>query len=202
MRNNIWLIGLGEMGIEYSKVLKNLGAGFIAIGRGEISSHHYEKIIFKKPITGGLSSYLDQEPKKPDFVIVTVGVDSLYPITDLLVKYGVRKILLEKPGGIDKEQINSLYKISKQFKSKIFVAYNRRFYSSSDRVLQIIKGDGGVKSFSFDFTEIIDKIKESNIPMVVKEKMLLANSTHVIDLAFYLCGKPDKISTFHKGALD
>lgn len=54
----------------------------------------------------------------------------------------------------------------------------------------------------FDFTEwshVIDKLEKD--PME-KERWLLANSTHIIDLAFYFAGKPLEFSTYVDGSLD
>ena len=79
-------------------------------------------------------------------------------------------------------------KLSKKNQSKIFVAYNRRFYNSSIEAIKIINNDGGVLSFNFDFTEIVKKVEKLKLPKKVKENWFLCNSTHVVDLAFFLCG--------------
>ena len=75
------------------------------------------------------------------------------------------------------------------------IAYNRRFYSSVSKAKEIIIEDGGVSSFLFEFTEwshIIESLQKAD---GVKEKWLLSNSTHVIDLVFYLCGFPLRLHT-------
>ena len=68
--------------------------------------------------------------------------------------------------------------------------------------MRIIKEDGGVSSFTFDFTErsyVIEKLKTSSVE--VKRNWFLANSTHVIDMAFFLGGKPSKITAYTKDGL-
>jgi hypothetical protein len=69
------------------------------------------------------------------------------------------------------------------------------------KAAEIIKKDGGVKSFTFDFTERSYSIESLNKAPGVKENWFLQNSSHVIDLAFYLCGWPDKINTLRAGKL-
>ena len=51
---------------------------------------------------------------------------------------------------------------------------------------EIIKSDGGLKACSFEFTEFTKKIELSDYKSIVKDKWLLANSSHVIDTAFYI----------------
>ena len=65
----------------------------------------------------------------------------------------------------------------------------------------IIKLDAGVTSFNFEFTEWANTIEPLVKAEGIKEKWFLGNSTHVVDLAFYLGGKPKKISTFTSGSL-
>ena len=57
---------------------------------------------------GGLEQWLSSGPTLPDAVIVAVDVDQLAPITTHLLDYGIRKVLLEKPGGLNNEEINTL----------------------------------------------------------------------------------------------
>ena len=75
------------------------------------------------------------------------------------------------------------------------MGYNRRFYASTLKAKEIIKKDGGVKSFNFDFTEWSHLIENMDKPPAVKREWLLANSSHVIDLAFFLGGQPKKINS-------
>ena len=111
--------------------------------------------------------------------------------------------MIEKPGAFNLKDVKFLEKLSNKKKSKIFIAYNRRFYQSVIKAKKIIEKDGGILSLSFDFTEWSNKIKKLNhIGKKIKNRWVIANSSHVIDLAFYLCGKPKKWSAWQKGSLD
>jgi hypothetical protein len=68
-------------------------------------------------------------------------------------------------------------------------------------MLQLIKEDGGAISSVFEFTEWASSIESWLVPAKVKEKLLIANSSHVIDLAFYICGLPMDWKCWHSGEL-
>ena len=129
-------------------------------------------------------------------VINAVNVENLYETTLCLINQNVKKILVEKPGSLSRKELSHLYEESKARNSKIFIAYNRRFYNSICKAKEIIKSDGGLKACSFEFTEFTKKIELSDYKSIVKDKWLLANSSHVIDTAFYISGFPSEIQTF------
>ena len=66
---------------------------------------------------------------------------------------------------------------------------------------KLIKRDGGVRSMIFDFTEWSNRISKLKKDNKIKENWFLSNSTHVVDLAFHLCGKPKTWKFWHKGGL-
>ena len=86
-------------------------------------------------------------------------------------------------------------------KTDVLVAYNRRFYNSVLHMKDFIKQDGGVSSMTFEFTEWIHKVKPLQRPSRVREHWLIANS-HVIDLAFHLCGKPKNWQCWQNGSFE
>ena len=94
----IWLIGAGEMSVNYLKVLEAKNEKFIVIGRGEVSATKYQKETGKTVVMGGLKNFLTTNPEIPASAIVSVGVDQLYNTTQMLLDYGVKHILVEKPG--------------------------------------------------------------------------------------------------------
>jgi len=204
MDNNtsyIWLVGTGLMAKEYAKILIALNKPFITIGRGEknaiLFENEFKTIVHK----GGILDFLKTTPKLPSKVIVSVGIEALAETAKLLLDYGVLEILLEKPGiGYPKEIIGLIEKISSD--AKVVLAYNRRFYSSVIKARELIEMDGGVQSFFFEFTEWSHTIKDLKKHPAEHNNWFLGNSTHVIDTAFYLCGKPIDISTYYNGSLD
>lgn len=198
----IWIIGVGNIGREYAKVLKALGKEFIAIGRGESRASSFEAETSHEAIRGGLSAFLKTGPELPDAAIVAVGVEVLASATEELLNYGVKRILLEKPGVGLINEIDSLTAKTKQCGADVMLAYNRRFYSSVLKAEEIIKADGGVSSFNFEFTEWVHTFDIQSINPVSLSTWLLANSSHVLDTAFFLGGQPTELSAYRSGGLN
>ena len=200
MTSKICLIGAGQMALDYAKVLHGLKVDFDVVGRGEKSAQGFESKFQKPVIRGGVQDYLNKRRDSPDYAIVAVSVDRLAEVTQFLIKGGCKKLLVEKPGGLNEAEIKAVAKLAGEQGSNIFIAYNRRFYASVIEAKRRIAEDGGVSSFQFEFTEwsnVVEKLPDEN----VKREWLLANSTHVIDMAFYLGGGPREISSYVAGSL-
>lgn len=198
----IWLIGAGGMSVDYVKVLKAQNEDFIVIGRGRDSAERFEKLAEQTVIQGGVDSFLKTTPELPKAVIISVGVEELYNSAMLVLDYGVKNILIEKPGGISTYEIKNLKERSDNAHANIYIAYNRRFFSSVLKALEMINLDGGVTSFNFELTEWSHVIGTLDKKPEVLATWFLGNTTHVVDLAFFLGGKPDNMSCFTSGGLD
>ncbi len=196
----ILLVGTGNMGKEYAKVLSSLKVPYEVIGRGKESAELFETAIGKKVLTGGVENVYENLHDTPDHAIVAVGDYELYGVACFLIESGIKKILLEKPGGTSLGQLVDLKSRADNHGSDVFIAYNRRYYSSVEKALEIIEDDGGVKSFCFEFTEWIQNFeKRENRGRI--EQVLYGNSGHVIDLAFFLGGLPTEMSPYSTGEL-
>jgi len=200
--SKIWLIGAGDMAQDYIKVLNGLKRDFIVVGRSEKSAKECEKSMQCSVLFGGLSNFLQASPDIATHAIVAVGVEKLYETTKELLEHGVVNILVEKPGAMTQDEFNHLSSITKEKNANVIIAYNRRFFASTLKARKLIEEDGGVTSFNFEFTEWAHVIEPLQKAEGVKEKWFLANSTHVVDMAFYLGGPPKEITCFTSGGLD
>ena len=197
----ILVVGPGIIGMEYCKILQELNYLPIVIGRGIHSAKNFEEKFKIRVQSGGISKWLENNTKIPKNAIVAVTGVNLGQVCIQLMENGVKNILLEKPGGTDFDEIIKVAEIAKQYDSNVLLAYNRRFYSSVLKAKELIQKDGGVKSFHFEFTEWSHVIIDLNKPNLIKENWFFHNSTHVIDIAFYLCGEPVKMSSYKGGKL-
>lgn len=187
------------MGKEYAKVLKARGLNFTVVGRSQKSVDSFNSEMGLNAVSGGIEQWLKTGITTPK-AIVAVTEDMLGKVALALIKYGVKDILIEKPGGFDGKEIAKVAKEAKRKKINIYIGYNRRFYSSALKAAEIIK-DEGILSFNFDFTErsyVVEKLPQSDR---IKKNWFLHNSTHVIDMAFFMCGWPKEIKTHRKGKL-
>lgn len=199
----VLLIGPGAMGIEYAKVLKALKADIKVVGRGEKSAKKFYGETGIEVQCGDLKEVLSRWKTIPEYAIVAVSVEQLASVTIELLKHGVKNIFVEKPGALLYSDMSEIQKYIEKKDAHVYIAYNRRFYASTLEAQRIIEEDGGVTSFNFEFTEWGFKIepivkKKSEL---IKETWLLHNSSHVIDLAFYLGGKPKEMSSFTQGEM-
>ena len=201
MNNKLWLVGSGEMSQDYIKVLKVLDCDFNVIGRGSDSARKFQEITDCPVIVGGLEQFLLTNPEPCTHAIVSVGVEELASTTMQLINYGIQNILVEKPAGLNQAEVEQIARTSEENQANVFVAYNRRFYASVIKAQEIIEQDGGVTSFNFEFTEWAHVIETIHKADGVKENWVMANSSHVVDLAFYLGGVPQELSTFTAGSL-
>jgi predicted dehydrogenase len=198
----VWLIGSGEMSQEYMKVLESFNVTTTIIGRGKNSANKFKNVTGRDVQIGGLDSFLSKNPEVCSYAIVSVGVEKLFEITKQLLNYNIKNILIEKPASIFDYEFEELVNLSESKKANVYIAYNRRYFASVIKAKEIIAQDGGVTSFNFEFTEwshVIAPLKKGD---GVKEKWFLANSTHVVDLAFYLGGSPKDLFSYTSGGLD
>jgi len=189
------LFGAGNMGVEYTKVLQRLGVDFCVVGRSKTGVEGYYKQTCIRAIPDGVCGWEKNKTNNAEFAIVAVSFEELAETAIYLMDIGVRKILLEKPAGLNTAEVKRVRDKAEKTGTKIIIGYNRRFYASVLKAQEIIKEDGGVKSFVFEFTEWLHSITD-NIKEEVKRNWFLANSSHVVDLAFFLGGYPLKFKAF------
>jgi hypothetical protein len=199
MKKPIWIIGASKISEDYSKVLDALNISYDVIGRGIRSASSFKKATGHEVKTGGLTKYLKKS--FPDVAIVAVGVEELFQATKELIESGTKRILLEKPGSVTTDEIIQLNNLANKKKIEVLIAYNRRFYQSVYKMKKLIVADGGVSSINFEFTEWIHKLNVSKRNPKILERWLVANS-HVIDLAFHLCGKPKDWNCWQSDSFD
>lgn len=189
------------MAQHYARVLQGLGKPFEVIGRGLESAKKFENETGRRVKTGGLTIAL-RSGVVPEKAIVAVGIEHLASCTAELISAGVKDILVEKPAGLDLLEIESLGHLADKVGANVLLAYNRRFYESVAQAREFISEDGGILSAQFEFTEwshVIAPLKKGH---GVKERWLLGNSTHVIDLVFHLIGRPIDWNFWSSGSLD
>jgi len=202
--NTILLIGTGQMAVDYTKVLKSLNKKFIVIGRGTKSAKIFKEKTGYSPVTGGIDLYLSSNKiKKETAAIIATGTENLMACMLKLLNSGIDKILVEKPAALSIEELLEHERILQSYEKSVFIAYNRRFYSSVIEAERLIIEDGGLQSMHFEFTEWAHTIEPLIKADGVKKNWFFANSTHVIDLAFFIAGNPKILKSFSKsGKLD
>lgn len=197
---NIWLVGAGPHAREYAKVLLDLKQNFRVIGRGATSASDFQALVGKSVSTFGLENELELNGA-PDYAIVTVNYHMLALVASKLILAGTGCILLEKPGALNFSEIDKLNSLANAYGAKVWIAYNRRFYASTELAREMIIEDGGATSCVFELTEWSHTIDPMPLPEETKSAWMIANSSHVADLAFHLCGAPLDWNAWHSGEI-
>lgn len=198
----VWLIGAGRMAVAYAKILKALGRDLRVVGRSEASAASFTEQTGLACHAGGIEVSLEAMGQAPREAIIAVNVEQLAATAIRLMEAGTRRILIEKPAGVTVDDVAKVADLAERTGADVFVAYNRRFYASVDAVREALREDGGPTFVSFEFTEVSDVIAGSAFRPEVKAHWLYANSTHVIDLAFFLGGDPVHLDAQVDGSLD
>jgi predicted dehydrogenase len=196
-----WLIGTGPMGRDYYKVLQALGESVKVIGRGEESATKFESMTGQLVSRGTLEFHLEQMGA-PAQAVVAVGIDNLAPVASAMIRAGTKRILLEKPGALNRHELAQLAEMAAAHGASVLLGYNRRFHAATLEAERLIAEDGGATFCVFEFTEWAHTITPLNLPKEVKENWMYSNSSHVADLAFFLSGYPREVAAFHGGHLD
>jgi predicted dehydrogenase len=199
---DIWLVGAGPMGAAHAAAMADLGLVATVVSQGAERAEALAGPLGWSSRAGGIDAALADGPA-PEVAVVAVPVQSLAATATALVEAGTRRILLEKPGGVSLAELRSLRDAATERGTSVTVAYNRRFMASTAEARRRIAAASRVLSFSFEFTEVGARIPATT-PASVTGTWALANSSHVIDLAFHLCGVPDALtcSTSGQGELD
>lgn len=201
-KEDILLIGCGQMAVDYIKVLEAFGQPFKVIGRGEQSAALCEEKTGTAVIRGGLGPFLaTASGTLPRQAIVAVNVGALAETTIQLINSGVSRILVEKPAGLNYSEITAMQNAAISSGAEVYVAYNRRFYAATLQAKRMIEEDGGLLSCNFEFTEWAHVIEGLTTAPEAKRKWFFCNSTHVVDLAFHLAGNPQQMHCHTAGSL-
>lgn len=187
------------MAEEYLKVLRAFGCDVTVIGRDGVRAVAFAKKYGAIGRGGGVDAISDIDMAKVDLVIVSCAVEALAEVSCACLKAGTKRLLIEKPGSLD---IRGLRKIRKMIRrgGKVAIAYNRRYYNSVAALKERLEKEGGPLGCFFDFTERERDVHNCKKAPAVVARWGLANSTHVIDTALYLIGKPEKMFGYRSGA--
>lgn len=189
------------MAVAHAQVLLDLGHEIVVAGRREESARRFTEETGVEALTGGVDAVLDRLDEVPPVAVVATPVPTLAATTTAVIQAGVTDVLAEKPAGLDRDEIAEVAEVAARHNARVTVAYNRRWYASTRKARELIRDDGSVTSFTFDFTELAWRVEEAATPEV-KANWLLANSTHVIDLALFLGGEPTDLVAGTAGGLD
>ena len=194
----VWLIGSGAMARDYMPVLEALDCSTIVFGREGPRASRFREETGLPVNTQPIAQY---QGKTADVAIVCVSTNQLSVVASEVISAGVKDVLVEKPAALTLPDLVALRDQAKAKGARVFIGYNRRHFAAVEAAREIINEDGGVTSFVMELTEwahVIGGLEKASEEL---ERWFLANTTHVVDLAWHLCGKPVEVNAFVGGRL-
>lgn len=188
------------MAAAHAQALKELGRSPEVVGRGREAAERFQE-RFRVPVQStDLRNYLQQGPL-PDHAIVAIPIVELGAVATTVLEAGVKEVLIEKPGSLSSVELRKIRQIADDLRANAWVAYNRRFLESTSFLLEVLNTYPRPFQIDCEFNERLEELKGLNHPPKVLERWLIANSSHVLDLAIFLGGYPILNSSRPSGSL-
>ena len=184
MKHSCIFIGFGNQAQEYANIFKNLNIRISSIYvRNKEKYHNLQKEYSIDRIDTNLSSCLTE--CNYDFVMVMLPWNEIEKILPKIIITSKKKfIFVEKPVALSTKKLTKLTKLSRIYKKKVYVLYNRRFYNVFKVVKKFLK-ENKLQSFKMEISE-----KEKEL-INRKSKKMIGNikyhiTSHWIDLVMWL----------------
>ena len=200
IKNKVLLVGSGNIGYDYVEILRGFKVDIDVVGRSYRSRRKFNHRTGLY-VYDGIQNYINKNPKPPKYAIVAVNEHQLSKVTLSLLDYGVKNILLEKPGGLSISELTEIKNKSNLKSSNVYIGYNRRFYKSVEWCKEYLEDKKEPLNVHFEFTEWSHDIDFSHYTKKELERFFLCNSSHVVDLVFHLFGKPKILNSYTNGSL-
>lgn len=175
------LIGAGYMATEHAKAFSGLPEVSL-VGVYSRTRSRAEQLAALHPGMEVCDSVKElYERTQADLVVVTVREMSMSAVARECFAFPWT-VLLEKPAGYDLADASSILDAARQSGSRVFVAFNRRTYSSTRQAIARLADNPGPR-----FIKVIDQQDQAFARDVVKEppevvrNYMYANSIHLID---------------------
>lgn len=198
--NRVLVVGTGPMAAAHAQALTQLGKSPEVVGRNRESAERFLR-RFRVPVhTTDLGDYFQCGPL-PDHAIIAIPIVGLGAVATAVLEAGFKEVLIEKPGSLSSVELKRLQKVAEDLGANVSVAYNRRFLESTSFLLDMLKTYSEPFEIQCEFNERLEELKGLNHPPKVLERWLIANSSHVLDLAIFLGGYPTLDSNKPSGSL-
>lgn len=182
-------VGAGYMATEHAKAFSGLpGVSLVGVYSRTRSRAEQLAAIHGMAVCDSVKELYERT--KADLVVVTVREMSMNAVARECFAFPWAA-LLEKPAGYDLGDASAILDAARQAGSRVFVAFNRRAYSSTRQAIARLADNSGQR-----FIKVIDQQDQVFARDVVKEppevvrNYMYANSIHLIDY-FRVFGRGD-----------
>ena len=188
------IVGTGLIAEEYMKCLIEFNIKYEVLGntinKSDLISKKYNCVCY----SGGVENF--NFDKEYDNVIIATPANLLYNHLKLCILKckDLKNIFIEKPGCLYTYELKDIISIKKDI--QIFIAFNRRFYSSVLKGKEYILNDP-IKKLNLIIDEYNLENNAKEISNEIMQTWFACMTTHVVDLAFFLTGIPDELNVLN-----
>lgn len=141
-----------------------------------------------KPINPQITTdYREIIQKNPDLFVIAADTDIHFKMLEAAIKQGIPRIVVEKPIVLTVKEANKLEKIASGKKSRIWVNYERRYHPKYEQVRSWIHENQIYGKALYYHGWLSTNLKNLHRHKE-GEGVLLHDTTHLLDLAFFLFG--------------
>lgn len=176
----VCIIGAGSMAEEHIKAFRDI-SGLQIVGIYSRTTERAHQLAAKYEISDVYTS-IESLYEKTKAVLVIIAVSELSTKDVCLEAFNYPWIcLVEKPAGYNLENAESIAEVAKAKKRRVFVALNRRLYSSTQIALNDIEISNEPRLIHVYDQQDIISAKKAGRPQLVIDNWMFANSIHLID---------------------
>jgi len=184
----VGIIGCGKIAIEHSIIVRALGHIIYGCYTKDFFSKNwksYSRIFPNVKKYNKLENFINDT--EINFIICSASWDVIPKILPVLLKSN-KKMLIEKPIAFSSESLKRNINLHKKNMQNKFVGYNRRFYSTTQKLYKRIVA-GGLISADVKITENFNDAINKYGRKIKKYIHYVSSTSHIIDLCLYIFGE-------------
>lgn len=139
------------------------------------------------------SNYKDMlEIEKPEIVVLCKSAEKQYEISKYCLNYGIEKLFVEKPMGMNVNEAKELEELAEKNNCKVMVGFMKRYSPLYIKMKEIINMPefGGVKQFNAEF------YITSGRDGWTDEIYLKKGGIHFVNILLWLFGEVEEVKTY------
>jgi predicted dehydrogenase len=179
----VGIIGCGSIARFHADCIKHLGIS-IAAASDVVSSDSVKAFCAKYSIPAFHADWKEMlDDEALDAVWVTASWDVVDTMLLPILEYDI-PVFFEKPVSLSSKTLSNALAIHREKTNKIQVGYNRRFYDFIPQIRDMLS------TFSINGIELHIPESISGITPKHQQFLFLQNSSHVVDLLYFLLNGP------------
>ena len=194
----ISFIGAGKTTTEYLRVIKKFKSCEVVgiVGKRIVNAKKLSKLFNISFYGKNIKKMLKQT--HPNIVIICVPATEVLKICKIVFPFNCISFI-EKPVGINFQEYKKILFFKEKYSHQSYIALNRRYYSSTKKILKEIKNDSSKRIVNVTDQQNLEKVRKLGYDKKSIKYWMFLNSIHLIDYLSIFCrGSISKVKIFKK----